>query len=416
MSPLGEESVTHRHASAMAKAERGHMVVPRLVLLLLCLLTSFAFPADFASSASSLAEVYGYVWHDVNEDGLRDADEPGLGSVLIILATHAGAILRYTRTNGAGEYRFSGLAADGYLVSESDPEGFGSTTPNLVAVTVTDGAIARQDFGDTRLLPGCWHMVDGHIWHDADADGLEDEGEEPLQGIPARVLDLDGRTVAITASNQYGSYTVRGLAPDRYYVIVDAPYDLSFSRVPLYWGVDLRGCWPATIYLGLQRRLEATWSGDGLRDVVSRSDVREAADCLTCVAATTGQDLYAASSLSDEGNSSIAGTVSTLQTSTTGYHIVRRGASGVKITLVDAAGLVVGEQLTDSNGRYRFEGLIWQAYYLTQSPIEGYEPVLSRYWGAAITDECEVIIDLENRPTPGALVHQLHLPCIVMGH
>jgi hypothetical protein len=468
-----------------------------------------------AVSPSGTAEIRGYVWQDDNENGSWDAGERVLPDVLIVLADSTGAMLGYTQTNGAGEYRFSALPTGSYYVSETDPEGFGSTTPNLVAVTLESEASLRQDFGDTRMLPGCWHRVDGYVWYDANANGRRDEGEARLQGVSARVLDLEGNLVAITASNgSYGAYTMLGLTPERYRVILDAPSDYPYSRAPLYWGVDLRGCAPAIIDFGLQRRLEASWACSSTRDVVGPGnnllgpdglrdgaiEIRLNADTLEpldvtgvlvdaqgfgqgrrwdtdpstadwvvgVVAPQTNQVLNpevtvrrtftASTSLllcisdvpgsaflrpstavtvtvqaasgdawlagltiptctsgtlaaapGDEGNCAVSGVVWTVDPV-----LGRRAAAGVRLTLVDASdtsGSTTFQQLTDSAGHYRFGDLPgWRAYYLTQPLLDGYEPVLSAYWGVAMTDSSDVLIDLENRPTPGTRVYQVSLP------
>ena len=491
-------------------------------MALLCVLALLSLPAR-AASPVGLAEVRGYVWHDVNENGLGDTGEQGLSNVLIILASRVGAMPRFTHTDNTGEYRFGGLAAGDYYVSETDPEGFGSTTPNLVSIEVDEGASVRQDFGDTRVLPGCWHAIDGYIWHDINANGKREGEEERLQGVSLRVLDLNNNLAAITASNLYGSYRVQGVAPERYYAILDAPDNMPFSTAPLYWGVDLRGCFPAIVDFGLQRHLEAVWPCNSPQDVVGPGNTLIGPDGLTdgsirvwlnadsanpiaitqilveveragqrqgwdtdpntgdwvvgvvnpennlvlnpevtfqrvitghsplllyisdvpgspllrpgaaltvTIQTTQGEPWVTSLSVpncisptlagdpTNEGNSTVSGTVWTLEPEAGGTPTGRRAAPGVKLTLTDAmSNCVVAEQVSDSQGHYHFAGLAgWRSYYLAQGLLDGYEPVLSGYWGVAVTDDCDVIIDLENRPVPGGPAYQLYLPHIVTTH
>lgn len=494
----------------------------RHIAIWLCMLTLLVPITDVASS-SNLAEVRGHVWHDVNEDGLRDPGEPGLSDVLIILADRTGTALRSTHTNNAGEYRFVGLTAGDYLLCETDPDGFGSTTPNLVAISVPEGATIHQDFGDTRLLPGCWHAVDGYIWHDVNANGRRETSEEPLRGVPLRVLNLQSELVAITASNPYGFYKVHGVPPERYYLILDPPADLAFAKAPLHWGVDLRGCVPPVIDIGFQRHLEAAWSCSEPRDLVGPGNTALHPDGITdgaidiwlntnpqrptfitrvlvevenagqswrwdtdpatedwAVAVmdprslrmlnpdvtfhhlitehvslrlyisdlpgnptfspgavitltaqtssdgvwTTSATISACSSMPatkiplhpTAGNSSLRGTVWALIPHTGSTSTVRKALSGVKLTLLDATShQIVAEKVSDASGQYHFADLAgWRAYYLIQEVPSGYEPVLSSYWGVAVTDSCEVIINLENRPVPAGQIHYLYLPQIVV--
>lgn len=378
----------------------------RRLVARLCLLVLLVFPSQAA--CSDLAEIYGYVWHDANENGLWDAGEQLLCDVLIVLADHTGALLRYTYTDSEGEYRFDGLVAGDYLVSETDPEGFGSTTANLVAVSLSEGAIVNQNFGDTRLLPGCWHAVDGYIWYDVNVNGRQEETEEALQGVPLRVLGLDYNLVAVTASNLYGFYKVQGIIPERYYVVFDPPAHMLCSTAPLHWGVDLRGCVPPVIDIGLQRDLGAVWLHDSSGDMVGLAGISASSRASLFL-----PDVWFAE---DEGNSTISGTVWLLEPVAGGPPAGRKAVPGVKLILRDARSRrIVAEQLSDSQGRYHFAALPgWRAYYLTQEIIDGYEPTLSAYWGVAITDSCEVIIDLENRPAPGGRVYHLHLPYVMI--
>src|SRR5262245_42535524 len=64
--------------------------------------------------------VQGTVFNDLNQDGLRDPGEPGLQNWLVYLdANHNGQWTdgeAYTRTDAAGAYSFTGLAADSHTV------------------------------------------------------------------------------------------------------------------------------------------------------------------------------------------------------------------------------------------------------------------------------------------------------------
>ena len=87
----------------------------------------------------------GAVFHDLNDDGVQEPGEPGLSAVTIALidpgpdglfGTSDDVIIATTTTAGDGSYAFTGVAAGEYAVQESDPSGFGSTTPNTVIVVV----------------------------------------------------------------------------------------------------------------------------------------------------------------------------------------------------------------------------------------------------------------------------------------
>jgi hypothetical protein len=300
-------------------------------------------------------------------------------------------VLAHVYSDATGRYSFAGLADGDYVVSETDPEEFASTTPNLVRLAWVATAPLRQDFGDTRLLPGCFHAIGGLIWHDGNANNIRDADEEPLPDVAVRVLDLTHNLVALTLSNASGAYSLRGLDPARYYVIIDPPAATSCSLSPLHWGIDLRGCTPATILVGLQAESE---SGCG---TPAAPAARGVPDTLRVPIG--------------DGNSIVSGTVWNVLAVGNDSVLNRRALPGVRIVLRDGAGHT-SEQRTDAAGSYRFEGLRAEPYYLTQEPLEGYEPLLTRYWGVAATTACEILIDLENRPTPSAPTSRYYIPLV----
>ena len=81
-------------------------------------------------------------------DGAQDADEDGIGGVTVALRDSGGALVGTKVTAGDGAYIFTGVAAGSYTVEEIDPEGFVSTTPNVVSIVVTPGGAATANFGD----------------------------------------------------------------------------------------------------------------------------------------------------------------------------------------------------------------------------------------------------------------------------
>ncbi len=60
-----------------------------------------------------------FVWHDVNENGIQDMDEPGIAGVVVELKTVLNGIVaeaRQTTTNSDGLYTFNGLALEDVLL------------------------------------------------------------------------------------------------------------------------------------------------------------------------------------------------------------------------------------------------------------------------------------------------------------
>ena len=66
----------------------------------------------------------------------------------IHLSTSGETLVDTVQTVGNGNYMFSGVGAGDYVVTEVNPNGFVSTTPDQVDITVPPGGSATANFGD----------------------------------------------------------------------------------------------------------------------------------------------------------------------------------------------------------------------------------------------------------------------------
>lgn len=94
--------------------------------------------------------VAGTVFDDRNASGYQEGAEPGLEGVTVTLL-HGGGPISTTTTSGKGAYGFICPFLGDYTVRETNPGGYVSTTPDEVAVSLTEaGDVAIIDFGDQR--------------------------------------------------------------------------------------------------------------------------------------------------------------------------------------------------------------------------------------------------------------------------
>jgi prepilin-type N-terminal cleavage/methylation domain-containing protein len=144
------------------------------------------------------ARVFGTVYYDANGDGKRDPGEPGIPKAVVTLK---GAN-RKTTTDAFGNYN---LPANGgaYTVTETDPVGYTSTTPNSVNLTLVPGEKRRVDFGDDNTSNFGW--IVGTVWDDKDQNTLFDTGEE---GIPGVTIQLSNDMSVRTGPTGYYRFTV----------------------------------------------------------------------------------------------------------------------------------------------------------------------------------------------------------------
>lgn len=110
-------------------------------------------PSPTATTTPASGEIGGHTWLDQNGDGLRDAGEPPVPGVIIVLIEGEMAIDAAV-TAADGGYRFTALPPARYRVREQQPAGLRlSTTPDEVEAEVLPGATVRVDFGDWAGWP-----------------------------------------------------------------------------------------------------------------------------------------------------------------------------------------------------------------------------------------------------------------------
>lgn len=171
---------------------------------------------DFGERAITIS---GRVFKDPERDGSDAGGEPAIPGVTITLR-QGGTVVATTVTGPDGSYRFENLAAGSYTVEETQPAGYGSSTPDSRAINVTAGTNQTIDFGDTVS------SLAGSVFVDSDDDAVRDSGERGLEGVTVRLTGTTAgggavdRTATTDASGNYrfddllaGTYTVAETQP-----------------------------------------------------------------------------------------------------------------------------------------------------------------------------------------------------------
>ncbi len=180
------------------------------------------------------ARIEGYVYEDHNANRVRDAGEPGIADVVISLADGRAA-----HTFASGWYALYDLAPGAYVVSEQQPAGFASTTPDRLTVTVSLGQISvGHNFGEVRLpptdtptagpsptaTPSAWpRLLLSEVLYDAPQEGTDSDfewvevfnpGEAVVSLAGWAVADNGGRDMLPAFDLRPGAYLVIAATAD----------------------------------------------------------------------------------------------------------------------------------------------------------------------------------------------------------
>ncbi len=188
--------------------------------------------------------VDGYVYADVNRDGVQSVSESGLSGAAVRLGSG-----RVIYSSSSGYYAFR-VPAGTYPLRHTPPTGYGKFGTDSVVVTV--GPATSFSFGDTARTGG---NITARAWDDADSDGVWDAGEAGLAGV----------TVTVTPGSLSGTTDSNGLfvqfvAPGVFSVTVTAPAGRASSTTnPVSITMSDGGAETATV--GLRPSTTGTLSG-----------------------------------------------------------------------------------------------------------------------------------------------------------
>lgn len=371
-----------------------------------------------AAAADPLVAVGDRVWLDTDRNGVQDDGEDGVAGVLVDLYTAAGVWAGETTTDAAGDYLFDGLPAGEYELRLTLPaalaaqyrvtgQGAGSdpmVDSDAVAASdtesvVTDVTLTADDAGLMTAVadmpadwqaahPGLtatyvdatrdaglqwrWLSVGDHVWFDADRDGRQDPGEDPVAGAVVHLLAADGSVLATTTTGTDGGYLFDRLDPGTYRIEVQLPPALAarwtFTRVlvgddagdsDVVAGTSATGrTAPFTLRAAVSGRMVSVsaLAGDPVYAGASADYVDPTLDAgLAELPVQVGDRVWVdldGDGVQDAGEPGLAGVVLSLT-----------DGSGAAVT--DAAGNPVGPVTTDADGAYAFTGLLPGSYTVT---------------------------------------------------
>ena len=286
---------------------------------------------DFGYRASG--SVGDRVWLDSNGDGVQDAGEAGINGVTVQLLDGANNVVGTTTTAGDGNYTFNNLAPGTYTVRVSSlPAGVvetydldGVASANQATLTLAAGA-NRTDVDFGYRYTG---SVGDRVWLDTNGNGVQDAGENGINGVTVQLLDASNNVLATATTTGDGNYTFSNLTSGNYSVRVSS---LPAGVAETY---DLDGVASAN---------QATFS---LAAGANRTDV----DFGYRYTGSVGDRVWLDSNgdgVQDAGEA---------------------GINGVTVQLLDASNNVVGTTTTAGDGNYTFSNLAPGTYTVRVSSL-----------------------------------------------
>lgn len=151
----------------------------------------------------------GFVFYDLNADGIKQAAEKGVKGVQIKAADG-----KVATTDDKGYYRISGVKGKRTvleMVFQTVPRGYNATTSAQREVDIVAAKTKRVDFGIATRSE-----ISGVVFNDKNGNGKFEAGEEAVKGVGI-ILDDKQRTV----STVLGEYMFRKLSPGEHTLKLD---------------------------------------------------------------------------------------------------------------------------------------------------------------------------------------------------
>ncbi len=185
-----------------------------------------------AQQTGNFGAVVGTAYIDLNGNQTQDANELGLAGVSIEL--RSATYVDSTTTAADGTYEFLGLfTPDTYTVHVVIPDGYASTTPGEVEVSLDVNQSVTVNFGFQEAA-----IITGVIFNDANRNGIQDPDEPGVPGVTVRAIPVEDQAVTmawtaqdnadpvVTVTDSEGRFTFSLLA-GVYQLEADLPPDFA---------------------------------------------------------------------------------------------------------------------------------------------------------------------------------------------
>lgn len=193
------------------------------------------------------AKISGVVWIDENENGIRELNDNLLRKVKIDLRDSDGKLLNTTLSDSLGKYKFNNLRIGDYMLTVDIPSKYLLTKYNMGNASADNDfkedartSIIKIKGGDIIDDIDCGLVyrrgsIGDFVWFDTNENGLQDIGENGINGIKVNLLDVDGLvldSIYSYSKNGYpGFYSFKEVPKGEYFIAVDLPKEYKLTDI-----------------------------------------------------------------------------------------------------------------------------------------------------------------------------------------
>jgi protocatechuate 3,4-dioxygenase beta subunit len=176
------------------------------------------------------ASLSGFVYGDQNDNGVKDAQDPGIASITVTLTgtDDTGAAVNLSQTTAAdGSYTFSGLRPGTYALSETGSDSYLDGKDNVGS---QGGTAGHDQISAIALQPGVAGVnnnfgelngtgLSGFVYVDQNDNGLKDPSETGVSGATVSLTGTNDQGTAVSLTRTTGadgSYSFANLRPGTY--------------------------------------------------------------------------------------------------------------------------------------------------------------------------------------------------------
>ncbi|MCK5738173.1 hypothetical protein KAH55_03285, partial [bacterium] len=185
-------------------------------------------------------EFHGLLWEDLDADGIQDTGENGrAGETVNLYCVTGDSIYGSTTTNANGEYSFINVPPNSFRVEFELPTGAKAFSPQDQGADDTADSDVDLITGRSRqydTTPGTVYRyidagfyfpaaIGNRVWHDIDADGVQEAGESGWSGVTIELRDSGGTALGTSTTDGTGLYAFTDLTP--------GVYSLRYHPVPM---------------------------------------------------------------------------------------------------------------------------------------------------------------------------------------